>query len=400
MSAGLDKALSTAQLNGLPLRNRLLKAATFEGKSPGGVPSDDLVEFHRRLGEGGIGMTTLAYCGAEADGRVFEKMLYMHEGIHRELAALIATVKATGAAVSGQLAHCGNFSKNREFQGRRPLGPSAQFSPIGLSAGMPIAGAMSAQDMNTLVNNYATAASFMREVGFDAIEIHFGHGYALSQFISPLTNRRSDEYGGSLNNRMRLPLRVLTAVREAVGDSFPLLGKISMADGKRGGIRPADAVEVAALLDAGGIDAIIPSTGTSSMNPMLMFRGQSMAVGLLEQTQNPLARLGLRMMGSRLFREYPYQPLYLLEDAQRVRDRVQCAVAYIGGCCNAEDIDRVMTAGFDFIQLGRALIYDPDMPKNLAAKVDYRNGCSHCNRCTALIEAPGGIRCVELLPQG
>jgi 2,4-dienoyl-CoA reductase-like NADH-dependent reductase (Old Yellow Enzyme family) len=353
------------------------------------------MRLHERIGEGGVAMTTLAYCAAEADGRIHEHMLYMHEGIRSELQHLIARVHATGAKVSGQLGHCGNFSKNREFAGRRPLGPSAGINPLGLTYGLPFAGALSKQQIGERIEAFAGAARFMKSVGFDAIEIHFGHGYGISQFVSPRTNRRTDEYGGSLGNRLRFGLEVLAAVREAVGDGFPLLAKVSMMDGVRGGIEVDDAVEIAAALESGGIDAIICSGGTSSMNPMLLFRGDSMLPGLLEQEKSAIMRWGMKLAGKRMFREYPFEENYFFDHASRIRDRVQCGVCYIGGANSNESLRRLMAKGFDFVQLGRPLLFDPDMPKRAQAEAGYVNGCSHCNQCATLIDAPGGISCVE-----
>ena len=136
MPNSLDRCFSEATINGLTLRNRLIKAATFEGKSPGGSPSDALVKFHERIGQGGIGMTTVAYCAAESDGRNHEHMMYMHEGIRPELEALIRTVQATRAKVAGQLGHCGAFTKNAEFSGKRPLGPSKGTNALGITHGL------------------------------------------------------------------------------------------------------------------------------------------------------------------------------------------------------------------------------------------------------------------------
>jgi 2,4-dienoyl-CoA reductase-like NADH-dependent reductase (Old Yellow Enzyme family) len=394
MSDGLSRCFAPARLNRLELRNRLIKAATFEGKTRDGQVSDELVQLHRRMGEGGVAMTTVAYCAAEADGRIHEHMLYMHEGVRIGLERLIAAVHATGAKVSGQLGHCGNFSKNRQFQGRRPLGPSRGMNPLGLTCGLPFAGALTKLQIRERVQTFSRAAAFMKNTGFDAIEIHFGHGYGISQFISPRTNQRTDEYGGPLANRMRFGLEVLEAVRRAVGDDYPLLAKISMTDGVRGGTSYEDAVEIAALLDAGGIDAIVCSGGTSSMNPNLFFRGESLMKGLIEQERNPLMRLGMRLAAPKLFREYPYEETYFLEPALRVRERVRCGVCYIGGVCASESLARVMDAGFDFVQLGRSLIYDPDFPRQVQADAGHVSGCTHCNRCATLIDAPGGIHCV------
>jgi 2,4-dienoyl-CoA reductase-like NADH-dependent reductase (Old Yellow Enzyme family) len=395
MGDGLDRCFSEARLNGLTLRNRLIKAATFEGKTPGGVPSEPLMRLHERIGEGGIGMSNLAYCAAESDGRVSEAMPYMHEGIRKELEVLIGRVKATGSAMMGQLGHCGNFSKNQEFQGKRPLGPSAGLSPIGLTKGLPFAGALTKPQIRERVGVMAQAAGFMKSVGFDAIEIHFGHGYGISQFISPRTNKRKDEYGGSLHNRMRFAVEVLEAIRAEVGDTYPLMGKISMTDGVKGGTSYDDSVEISGLLEKASIVAIICSGGTSSMNPMLLFRGDSMLPGLLEQEKSPVMRLGMKMAGGSMFKDYPYEEMYFLEQARRIRERVQCGVCYIGGVCTSESIETVMGEGFDFIQLGRALLYDPDLPKNARADAGYVNGCNHCNKCATLIESEDGIECVE-----
>ncbi len=394
MTDSLARCFSEARIRGLVLRNRLIKAATSLGKTPGGVPTPEFVRVHERIGQGGVGMTTLAYCAAENDGRLHENMLYMHEGIRPQLEALIERVHATGAAVAGQLGHCGGFSKNRELTGRRPLGPSRGWNSLGLAHGLPFTGALSVAQILERVATFARAAEFMKSVGFDAIEIHFGHGYGIGQFISPRTNKRTDAYGGTLANRMRFALEVLEAVRLAVGDDYPLLGKISMHDGVSGGIGWDDSVEIAAMLEKGGLDVVVCSAGTSSMNPMMIFRGDSLLPGMLENEPSRFMRLALKLAGGRLFRSYPYEELYFLDRARRIRERVQCGVCYIGGVCSSESIRAVMAEGFDFIQLGRSLLFDPDFPRRAARDPEHRNGCTHCNRCATLIEAPGGVYCV------
>jgi len=391
----LDKALSPAQLGGLRLKNRILKAATFEGRATDGAPKPTLRDFHRTIAEGGTAMTTLAYCAVEADGRVMKEMMYIHEGIRDALKAIADDVHAAGSTLSGQLTHCGNFSQNEAFQGKRPKGPSRGINFSGIPAGLPFAGAMTEPDMTALVRKFADASSLMKDVGFDALEIHFGHGYGLSQFISPKTNKRTDQHGGSLINRMRLPLRVLEAVRGAVGEDFPLLGKINLRDGVKGGLEIDEAIEVARLLDQAGIDAVIPSGGTSSFNPMLLFRGDSLAPGMLDYEKNPLMRFILKNMGDKIFKAYPYEELYFMEGSKRVRDAMKSAkLCYIGGVSTVEALEEAM-AEFDFVQLGRALIKDPAMVNNLAVqRGQYVNGCTHCNRCAAMIKNPDGVRCV------
>jgi len=151
------------------------------------------------------------------------------------------------------------------------------------------------------------------------------------------------------------------------------------------------------MLDRGGIDALICSGGTSSFNPMLYFRGDTLDKGMLEVETNPIARFGLKVMGKKLFRYYPYEELYFLEGAKRVRDKVNCQMVYIGGCTDLNSLENVMREGFDFVQLGRPLIKDPAFVNNAMADRNYQNGCTHCNKCAALIEAPGGIYCPENL---
>ena len=396
MSEYLDRAFSSARLGKLELKNRIIKAATYEGKTPDGVPGDLLLDFHRDVVAGGTAMTTIGYCTTEADGRINDQMMWLHEGIRDQLVHMNNALKQTApdAKISGQMTHCGNFSKNRKLQRlKRPLGPSRQFNMLGAPSGLPFAGAMTTADIDHLVQTYHDAAKFMQETGFDAAEIHFSHGYGLSQFISPKTNRRTDEYGGSLKNRMRLPLRVLEAVRKAVGDDFPILGKMGMSDGIKGGLQFDEAIEVAAMLDKGGIDALICSGGTSSFNPMVYFRGETLDKGLIEVEKNPITKLGLKLIGPKMFRYYPYEELYFLEDAKKIRDRVNCQMIYIGGCTDLVSVEAVMKEGFDFIQLGRPLIKDPAFVNNAKADRNYNNGCIHCNKCASLIEAPGGVYC-------
>ncbi len=390
-----NRAFQPATLGKLPLKNRIIKAATFEGMTPDGVPGDRLLRFHKSIVDGGTGMTTLSYCTTEADGRIMESMMWLRPEIEDNLKSLIAALKTSGAKVSGQITHCGHFSQIKSLEkDTPPKGPSKMFVGIGLTVGRPFAPAMTTQDIDDLVKTYADAAAFMKRVGFDAMEIHFGHGYGLSQFISPKTNKRKDEYGGSHENRMRLPLECLKAAREAVGSDFPILGKISMTDAVKGGITYEQGIEVAKSLDAAGIDGIIPSAGTSSYNSMYLFRGQSLAKGMVALQTNPIIKLLLKIMGPLMWKSYPYEPTFFLEAAKKIKAAVNCPVIYVGGVSTRADIDRVMESGFDFVQVGRALIKDASFTKNSEADPDYDSGCTHCNYCVPLIQNPNGIRCV------
>jgi len=391
----LEKCFAPAKLNGLELKNRLIKAGTFEGKTPGGIPGESMKAFHLALAHGGVGMTTLGYCATEADGRINENMMYMDEYVREPLANLIASLHQAGTKVSGQMGHSGGFSKNKELQRRRPRGPQFGINMLGVANGMLFCDGMNEVHIKEMVQSYHDAAIFMKSVGFDCLEIHFGHGYGLCQFMSPKTNKRKDRYGGSLENRMRLPLEVLAAVRKAVGDDFPVIGKISLTEGVRGGLDYDDAVNISRLLDKGGIDGIVTSGGTSTMNPMIMFRGDNILQPMLKAEKNPVMKLILRAVGPSMFRNYPYQELYFLEQAKRVRDAVQCNMVYVGGASTNASFGQLMAEGFDFIQLGRSLLSDPDLPNKAAADAGYKSRCLHCNECVATIEHPAGIHCTR-----
>lgn len=395
MSADLDRCFTPARLNGLTLKNRFIKAGTFEGMSHGGIPTPALKQFHQRIASGGIAMTTIGYCAVEADGRLHENMLYMHDDIREPLTDLIASLHALDCKVSGQMGHGGGFSKNRALQRKRPLGPSFGINMLGVAQGMIFCDAMNDADIRNMVQHYHDAALFMKSVGFDALEIHFGHGYGLCQFMSPKTNRRTDQYGGNLRNRMRLPLMVLEAVRKAVGDTFPIIGKISLTEGVRGGLDYNDAVDISMLLDKAGIDGIITSGGTSTMNPMIMFRGGNIYRPLLRAEKNPLMKTMIMLAGPVMFRNYPYQELYFLEQAKRIRAKVNCNMIYVGGASTNTSFERLMRDGFDFIQLGRTLLSDPDLPRQATIHPDYKSRCLHCNECVATIEHPNGIHCTR-----
>ncbi|WP_371365510.1 NADH:flavin oxidoreductase [Pseudomonas sp. QL9] len=393
-SAALDKVFGPASLAGLQLRNRVIKTATFEGMCPGGMPGADLAEHHARMARGGVGLTTVAYCGVSPDGLTFADQMWMHEGVFAQLRHLTAAVHREGGAVSAQLAHCGFFSRTKPLNIPRPRGPSACINQYGLFSGVPFSGAMGAADIRKTLDEYRAAAAFVKRAGFDAIEIHMGHGYLLSQFISPATNRRSDAYGGSLEKRMRLPLEVLAAVREAVGDDFPILAKLNLSDGFKGGLEIEESCRAAQLLAAGGLNALVMSGGFTSRAPMYLFRGESPLAQMIPLERNPLQRTAMKWFGGSMFASMPYEELYFLEQARRMRQATDMPLVYLGGVSSRDSLAQALQEGFDFVAMGRALLRDPDLVRNLQAQGEhYENGCTHCNQCVASIARPGGIRC-------
>jgi len=386
-------AFAPARLGALGLRNRVIKTATYEGMSPGGVPSDALVEHHRALAAGGVGMTTVAYCAVSADGRTFADQMCMRRETVAPLRRVTDAVHREGGAASLQLGHCGWFTKNAALSTWFPRGPSLTLNQYGLSAGKPLALAMNEGEIAQVVEDFGRAAGLAREAGFDAVELHLGHGYLLSQFLCPATNRRSDAWGGDLGGRARLPLGVLRRVREVVGPGYPILCKTNLRDGFRGGLELEDSVGLAKLLEAEGADALVLSGGFTSRTPFYLFRGRRPLAEMIDAEKSPLQKLALRWFGKKVIREYPFEEMYFLPQAREVRRAVQMPLVLLGGIVSRENVDRAMLEGFDFVALGRALIADPDLVRRMESDPGARSRCTHCNVCVAEMDR-GGVRCV------
>jgi 2,4-dienoyl-CoA reductase-like NADH-dependent reductase (Old Yellow Enzyme family) len=396
----MKRALVPMRLAGLELRNRVIKTATFEGMSRAGVPSAALIEHHAALARGGVGMTTLAYVAVSPHGRTFDDQLVMHEDLVAQLRPLTDAVHQAGAAVSIQLAHCGGFSKDlaqRRHRPRGPLGPSRAIKRYGALQGMVWTKPLREADIEVIPQQFALAASRAREAGFDAIELHLGHGYLLSQFLSPAINRRRDRYGGSLENRLRLPLDVVRAVRAAVGDRVPILCKTNLRDDIPGGLELDEAIEIAKALERESVDALVLSGGFVSHSPFYLLRGARPLREMIAVERNPMQRMALRMFGPKVIQAHPFEPLYFLPLARELRRAVTMPLCLLGGIVSGENIATAMDEGFELVAMGRALIENPNFVRELEAGTIERSACTHCNVCIAEMDREG-VRCV--LPVG
>ena len=386
-------AFAPVRLGSLALRNRVIKTATYEGMCPGGVPSDRLVELHRAMAAGGVALTTVAYCAVSADGRTFAEQMFMRPGVIEPLRRVTDAVHHEGGAASLQLGHCGWFTKNAELSTRLPRGPSLAFNAYGLSAGKPIALPMNADQIGQVTQEFGDAARGAREAGFDAVEIHLGHGYLLSQFLCPAVNRRTDGYGGDLDGRARLPLEVVRRVRQVVGADFPILCKLNLRDGFRGGLEVSDAIGLAQRLEREGVNALVLSGGFTSKTPFYLFRGRRPLAEMIQVEKSGLQKLALAWFGRRVIREYPFEEMFFLPEAREVRRAVRMPLVLLGGIVSRENVDRAMAEGFDFVAMGRALIADPDLVLRMRSDPRARSRCTHCNVCVAEMDR-GGVRCV------
>lgn len=384
-------ALQTFQLRGLTLRNRFIKAATYEGMARDGTVTKPLISFHAQMAERGVALTTVSYGAVSKFGRTFSDQLLVDHASVAGLRRLANAVHSSGGAVSIQLSHAGGFSK---FQ--QPSGPSRRINLYGLAAGYPVVKAMTEDEILATIEDFTSAASFAREAGIDAIELHLGHGYLLSQFLSPVTNRRRDHWGGGLENRVRFPEQVIRSVRSAVGDDFPILVKANLQDGVRGGLTLKDSIQSVRKLLGAGIDAIIPSGGMVQKNAFYLLRGDVPIKQMAKSEDSYLQGLALRALAPFLIRRYPYQSTFFFDDASELKAEIDAPVGLLGGIDSSQAVDRALSSGFEFVVLGRALLSDPDFIARYAAGQRFVARCNQCNECIASMHR--GVRCTLDLP--
>ena len=362
----------------LTLRNRTIRAAAFEGMCAGNSPTDRLYDYHRRVARGGIGMTTLAYASVTRNGLSFPHQLWLRPEIVPGLRRITDAIHAEGAAAGIQIGHCGNMS-HRGICGCTPLSASSGFniySPTFVRG-------LRKNEIPGIAKAFGTAVKLAREAGFDAVEVHAGHGYLISQFLSPYTNRRRDEYGGSLENRMRFMKICMQEAMEAAGSDMAVLVKTNMRDGFRGGLEIDDCIEVARNLEACGAHALVLSGGFVSRAPMYVMRGQMPIRTLTYYMKQLWLKAGVKLAGRWMIPSVPFREAYFYEDALQFRKALKLPLVYVGGLVSREKIDMVLDSGFKCVAMARALINEPDFVNRMKERGELRCGCEHTNYCIA-----------------
>jgi 2,4-dienoyl-CoA reductase-like NADH-dependent reductase (Old Yellow Enzyme family) len=375
-----------ATLGPVRLRNRIVKAATFEGRTPHGQVTDELVDYHLAVTRGGVGLTTVAYLAVAPEGRTHREQVVVGEDTLAGLARLADAVHHTGAAIAAQVGHAGPVANGRS-NGVHALAPSRMPSPLS----MQMVRSATEQDLTRIAAAYVATARTLVRAGFDVLELHMAHSYLLSSFLAPGLNRRKDGWGGSLENRARLARQVARAVRDEVGGEVAVTAKVSLADGFRGGVTTQEGLEVARLLEADGVlDALQLSGGSSLMNPMYLFRGGAPVREFAAAMPLPV-RWGMRVGGGRFLKEYPFEEAYFLEKALRFRSALAMPLMLLGGINRRDTMERAMDQGFEFVAMGRALLREPDLVHKLQQESQSEGVCIHCNRCMPTIYS--GTRC-------
>jgi len=372
--------LEPGALGALEVPNRIIRAATSESMAgPDGEVTDELVALHEALARGGVGVAFMGHMYCEERGRYSRTQTAIHSdetipGLRR----ITDAVHRQGGRIFAQVAHAGSQSPLATIE---PLAPS----PVAnVMTGRPVAEATEAE-IATTIEAFAAAAGRAAEAGFDGVHIHGANGYLISEFRSPLANRRSDEWGGSAEARERFGVAVVRAVREALPPSLPVTMKLGFEDqvDEPGGLEVDDAVAGAGLLVEAGLDGIEVSSNlmsnyiSSSIRPYVAVdRRRALADGLVH----------------RIFKG-PQPEAYFLPFARALRQRVETRIILVGGLRRTETMSAILEDGdADFISMARPLIREPDLVRKLEAGRTGLVECVSCNMCQ-MHENVHGLRC-------
>lgn len=352
-------------INNMTMRNRMVRSATWEGMcDPDGRPTEKLINYYYNLAKGGIGLIISGYTFVRPEGKQLPgKMGIYTDDFKDDFIKLTSAVHNANGKVAVQLVHAGGQTDS-ENAGQQPLAPSS----IQVDQFPELPAELTKDDINNIVTAFADGARRAKAYGFDAVQLHSAHGYLINQFLSPLTNRRTDEYGGNIENRSRFLFEVYRLVRETVGDNYPVLIKLNATDNLDGGLEIDDAIYIAKKLSEAGIDAIEVSAGTRASSDKTPARSK------INKAENEA---------------------YNLDVATQIKKVVNCPVMVVGGFRSYEISEKAITDhGMDYIAMARPLIWEPDLPNRWMQGDHSPAKCISCNNCFIPGLKEGGIYCV------
>jgi len=373
-----EQLFTPCKIGNITLKNRTIRSAAFENMCYDNKPSQDLFDYHVSVAKGGIGMTTIAYASVNRGGVSFNGQLWMREEIIPELKKLTDAIHAEGAKAAIQLGHCGNMT-HRSTAGQMPVGASGGFNLYSPTFYRKL----KENEIYEIVKDFGKSVLLAKEAGFDAVEIHAGHGYLISQFLSPYTNRRKDKFGGSLENRMRFMQLVIKEVQQAANNEMAVIVKTNMFDGFKSGMQIDDCIKVAQELEHLGVDALVLSAGFVSRAPMEVMRGAmpfKTLVYYMDMAKFWWLKLGISIAGRLMIPPVPYKEAYFLEDAKKFKAAVKLPLIYVGGMVSRDKMEEVLDEGFIAVQIARALVHDPDFVNKLQNGLQ-KSDCKHSNYC-------------------
>jgi len=351
-------------INSIRLNNRFVRSATWEGlAAEGGACTSRLIALMQELADGEVGLIISghAYVSREGQAGPWQLGVYDDELIPGLRKMTDAVHKRSGKIVL-QLAHAGCRAAFG-LTGRQKIGPCAE-----VDRDKTLCREMTPDDIRHTVQRFAAGAARGQQSGFDGVQIHAAHGYLLSQFLSPFYNKRTDEYGGSIENRARIVLEVLSAIRSAVGDRFPVLIKINSEDFLDGGFSVEEMLQVAAMLEKAGVDAIELSGGTGDSGKLTPVRP-----GKIDSEK----------------KEVFYQ-----KAAVRYKANIDVPLILVGGVRSYAVAEQIVKTGLaDYVALCRPLIREPHLIKRWQSGDHRPSTCLSDNLCFKPVRAGEGLYC-------
>ena len=357
------KILKPTTVGKLEIRNRFIRSATQDSSADlSGTVTDDSIRIFAELAAGGVGLIITGHAFVSQNGQASASQygIYSDEMVPG-LARLSHVAHKHGAKIAAQINHSGLSSAYLAGRGQMTLGPSQV-------EGRPPHRAMAEEEIDGVINDFTAAAERAREAGFDAVQLHGAHGFLLSQFFSPITNRRQDRWGGTPENRRRLHLEVIHRVRAAVGDDFPILMKFGVMDDQEGGATLDEGIAAIQAMAQAGLDAIEISGG--------MGAGSLGAIRVLNDGNS--------------------EDVYYRERAARAKRASNLTLALVGGIRRLETAEDIVTSGdADLVSLSRALIREPGLISRWLSGDQRRARCISCNKCTGAMRRSKVLECGE-----
>ena len=384
-----------SEIKGMELKNRLVRSATHEAMADDdGFPTDQLFKLYERLAKGGVGLIVTGYTYIARDGK-FKAMLGIDTDEHiSKYRELVDHVHKNGAKIAMQINHCGRQT-TKEFTGTQPIAPSA----VKEKAFLVMPREMTDEDIESTIEAFSQAARRVKESGFDAVQIHAAHGYFISQFLCPYTNRRKDKWGGSSQNRMRFVIEIYERTRKIVGDDYPILIKMNAYDHIKNGLKPEEGIAMAKKMAEIGFDGIEVSCGIGEDGGSTV-RGDMPIDVILDEwdmykSKGFLFQVIMRKFGHRLIKPVPFTQGYNQESAKSIKKEVNVPVFAVGGMIDPALMEETIQNGdADYISLCRALITDPKFPEKIESGSREPSGCIHCNLCLFYL-ATRSLRCYK-----
>ena len=378
----MNKLFTPYQLGPVTLRNRIIRSAAFENMARKNAPTQELQDYHVSVARGGVGMTTVAYAAVDLSGVSFDGQLYVRPEIIPDMKKMTDAIHAEGAKASIQLGHCGNMT---HFYTCHCMPVSADtwfnlYSPT-------IHRRLKIEEIHGMVKKFGEAVDWARTCGFDCVEIHAGHAYLISQFISPRTNHRHDAYGGSFENRVRFLNEVLDEVMAHAGDDMAVVVKTNMWDDCWHGTDIEEGIKVAKEIAKHKVHGIILSGGTVSRSPMTILGG-AMPHKTLAHYMNMKsfwwlkAALNIPGVAPIMMPTQPFKELYFMDKAKIFQKEItDVPLIYVGGVQSGDNCQQIMDEGFELFQIAHVLIKDPEFVHHIQENPHYHAGCGRSNYC-------------------